>query len=332
MGQAEIISLDAVRASKQWASLRQQLHDYFDLWLDDLQAKLPEPETTLAQLTETVWDLRQDLTGSLTEAIVEYGHRFEYTRKEIVCEICQCLVRARPAVPRTVETMVGRVRLERPYFYCRVCKEGVYPLDEALGLTPGRTQLDVQKAAAKLVIETAYDEAQVLFHALTGVHLGSERMHTLTNRAAEGLGVLDVAPSREQIDERIAQVAAGKWRRPVVVVGIDGAFAPTRPESARGQRSGQRRQRARRPPWKGQWREVKGFRFYLVDGERIVHLLSWHQVQNETELGEALKQVKEAGLIPEDRVRLCVICDGASWIWEHVESLFSSARQVMSKG
>jgi len=38
-----------VRASKQWASLRQQLHDHFDQWLDDLQAQLPEPETTLAQ-------------------------------------------------------------------------------------------------------------------------------------------------------------------------------------------------------------------------------------------------------------------------------------------
>ena len=68
MGQAEVISLDAVRASKQWASLRQQLHDYFDLWLDDLQAKLPNPETPLTQITETMWDLRQDLTGSLTAA------------------------------------------------------------------------------------------------------------------------------------------------------------------------------------------------------------------------------------------------------------------------
>ena len=332
MGQAEIISLDAVRASKQWASLRQQLHDAFDLWLDDLQAQLPAPETTLTQITETVWALRQNLTGSLTEAVVEYAHRFEYTRKEIVCESCQRILTMRPAVPRTVETLVGSVRLERPYFYCRVCREGTYPLDEALGLTPGRNQLDVQKAAAKLVIETAYDEAQALFHDLTGVSLGSERMHTLTNRAAEGLSVLDIAPSREQIEERIAEVAAGKWRRPVVVVGIDGAFAPTRPESARGRRPGQRRQRARRPTWKGQWREVKGFRFYLIDGECMVHLLSWHQIQNEAELGEALKDVKDAGLIPEDRVRLCVICDGASWIWEHVQSLFSSARQVMSKG
>ncbi len=208
MGQAEVISLDAVRASKQWASLRQQLHDYFDLWLDDLEAQLPEPETTLAQITETVWALRQDLTGSLIKAIVEYGHRFEFMRKQIVCETCQRVLTTRPAVPRTVETMVGRIRLERPYFYCRVCQEGIYPLDEALGLTPGRTQLDVQKAAAKLVIETAYDEAQALFHDLTGVSLGSERMHTLTHRAAQGLSVLEMAPSREQIDERIAEVVS----------------------------------------------------------------------------------------------------------------------------
>ena len=329
MGQAEVISLDEVRASKQWASLRQQLHDVFDLWLDDLQAQLPEPETTLDQITETLWALRQDLTGSLTEAVVEHAHRFELMRQEVACETCQRILTARPLVSRSVETMLGQVRLERPYFYCRVCRVSAYPLDEALGLTSGRTQLDVQKAAARLVIETSYDDAQSLFRDLTGVPLGSERMHTLTNRVATGLSVLDIAPSREQIAERIAQVAAGKWRRPVVVLGIDGAYAPTRPESARGRRPGQRRQRARRPRWKGQPREVKGFRFYLLDGERTVHLLSWHQIQTEAELGEALRQVKEAGLIPEDRVRLCVVCDGAPWIWEHVGVLFPQAKQVL---
>ena len=124
MGPAEVISLDEVRASKQWASLRQQLHDYFDQWLDDLQAQLPEPETTLEQITETVWALRQDLTGSLTEAIVDHAHHFESMRKELVCPTCQRILMTRPLVPRTVETMVGRVRLERPYFYCRVCQQG----------------------------------------------------------------------------------------------------------------------------------------------------------------------------------------------------------------
>src|SRR3989442_2946572 len=131
------------------------------------------------------------------------------------------------------------------------------------------------------------------------------------------------------MERRIAEMAAGRFRRPVVVLGIDGAYVPTRPESARGRRPGQGRQRAKRARWKGQWRDAKGFRLYLLDGHRIVHLLSWHQVQNEAELGKALKQVKDAGLIPEDQVRLCVVCDGASWIWKHVQSLFPHARQVL---
>src|SRR4029450_5182860 len=87
--------------------------------------------------------------------------------------------------------------------------------------------------------------------------------------------------------------------------------------------------RARRASWRGQWRDAKGFRFYLMDEEHIVHLLSWHQVQNEAQLGKALEQVKQAGVIPEDHVRLCVVCDGASWIWKHIKSLFPSARQVL---
>jgi hypothetical protein len=44
MGQAEVISLSEVRATKQWASLRHQLHERFDQWLDRLEAQLPEPE------------------------------------------------------------------------------------------------------------------------------------------------------------------------------------------------------------------------------------------------------------------------------------------------
>jgi hypothetical protein len=70
-------------------------------------------------------------------------------------------------------------------------------------------------------------------------------------------------------------------------------------------------------------------RFSLLDGERIVHVLSWHQVHNEEQLGEALQEIKKAGLIPEEQVRLCVVCDGAEWIWKHVQTLCPQARQVL---
>ena len=79
----------------------------------------------------------------------------------------------------------------------------------------------------------------------------------------------------------------------------------------------------------GQLPVAKGFRFYLMDGDRIVHVLSWHQVQNEEQLGEALKQVKESGVIPKDQARLCAVCAGAAWIWKHAQSLFPHARHVL---
>src|SRR5438105_2870402 len=73
MGYAEIISLPEVRARKQWDLLRQQLHSRFDQWLDGLEEQLPEPESTLAEVTEAVWNLRQDLTGGLSAHRVGCG-------------------------------------------------------------------------------------------------------------------------------------------------------------------------------------------------------------------------------------------------------------------
>ena len=326
---AEVISLSEVRASKQWETLRQQLHARFDQWLDGLEERLQEPEPTLGEVSETIWALRQQLTGGLAETIVQHAHQGEQHRQHARCPRCERLLKARDLVHRTVETLVGAVELDRPYFYCRVCCRGSYPLDDVLGLRAGRIQLDVQQAAVDLATEVPYETASTLFGCLSGITVSSERMHTATHQVAEGLGVLDVAPSREEMDRRVAQVAAGRFRRPVLVLGIDGAYVPSRPESARGRRPGQARHRAKRARWKHEWREAKGFRFYLLDGDRIVHVLSWHQVQSESELGEALQEVKNAGVIPEETVRLCVMCDGAEWIWKHVQSLFPSACQVL---
>ena len=329
MGCAEVISLDEVRARKHWTTLRQRLHERFDRWLDQLEAALPEVAPTLGQVSETIWALRQQLTGGVAETIVHHTHREDQHRPYRPCPTCARLLPARGPVHRCVETLVGAVELERPYFYCPVCRAGTYPLDEVLGLRAGRLQRDVQQAAVDLATEVPYETASTLLGRLSGITVSSERMHTVTQQGAAGLGVVEVAPSRAEIERRVAQVAAGRFRRPVLVLGIDGAFVPTRPESARGRRPGQARHRARRAQWRHEWREAKGFRFYLLDGERIVHVLSWHQVYNEQELGEALQQVKDAHLIPEETVRLCVIGDGAEWIWKHVQALFPQACQVL---
>ena len=115
MGAAEVISFEEVRARKQWSTLRQQLHARFDQWLDTLEQQWHEPPSTLMEVTSTVWDLRQQLTGGLTETIVAHVHRGEHDRQKVLCPKCDRVLQAREPVCRTVETMVGSVQLERPY-------------------------------------------------------------------------------------------------------------------------------------------------------------------------------------------------------------------------
>jgi uncharacterized protein UPF0236 len=329
MGAAAIISLAEVRERKQQAEFRRQLHERVDHWLDALEEQVKEPKPTLEQLTRAVWELRQELTGSVTEALLEQRWRAEQAQTSAPCPCCGHAIAARGVVSRRLETVVGKVELARPYFYCVPCGQGFAPLDAALGVAPGRTQFDVQRAAAKLTAEVPYETACELLAELTGVKVSVPTAHTLTNEVAAGVGVLAVAPTREEVAAKVAQVAAGKRRRPIMVLAIDGAYVPTRPERARGGRGGRKKIRAKRAHWQGEWREAKGFRFYLVAAERIVHLLSWHQIQDDEELFAALRQVKEAGLILEDQVRLCVVADGAQWIWARVAELFPTAREIL---
>lgn len=217
MGHAKVIALDDVRASQQRQALRQQLHERFDRWLDALEPQLPEPQPTLAQVRETIWTLRQSLTAGVAQTIVEQTHQAGREQKSLRCATCERLVKARPSVSRTARTLVGDVEIERPYFYCHSCHLGTYPLDAGLGLSSGQIQRDVQQAAIDLATEVSTETASSLFGRLSGIEVSSERLHTFTNQGAEGLSALDVAPSRAEIDHRVAQVAAGRFRRPVLV-------------------------------------------------------------------------------------------------------------------
>ena len=290
---------------------------------------MKEPKPTLEELTSAVWELRQELTGQLTTALIEQRYGAEQGQRHAPCPQCGQGVAARGVVTRKVETLVGEVELARPYFYCVPCSQGFAPLDATLGVAPGRKQFDVQHAAAKLATEVPYETAQDLLEELTGVGVSTARLHELTNTVAEGLSVLDVAPTRGEILAKLAAVAEGRRWRPIGVLAIDGADLPTRPEAAKGRRPGRKKHRAKRARWQGQWREAKGIRFYLVDDDRIIHLLSWHQIQDHEALFAALRQVKDAGLIPEDSLRLCVVADGAQWIWQGVQPLFPTAEMIL---
>lgn len=329
MASAAILSLDEFRDRQRHAAIRQQLHDHLDQWLDRLEDHVTKPTPTLQELTEAVFALRQELTQAVTEGLVEQAHRATLEQRTAVCPRCGQTLLARGPQERSVETLVGVIRLRRPYFYCERCQLGSTPLDAALELTERRKQPDVQKAAVQLTKEVPFETACELFTELTGLPLSVHTAHEVTQAVAEGLTVLDVSPSREEVVAKIVAVAEGRPWRPILVLAIDGAEVPTRPETAQGRRPGRKKVRAKRSRWTGEWREAKGFRFYLIADDRIVQVLSWHQVQTDDEAAEALRRVKAAGLIPEEEVRLCVIADGARWIWTQAQALFPAAVEIL---
>ncbi len=69
---------------------------------------------------------------------------------------------------------------------------------------------------------------------------------------------------------------------------------------------------------------------YLLADNKIVHLISWHQIASDKELGNDLLEIKQTGLIPEDKVRICAIGDGAPWIWNRIKEVYPDAKKQVA--
>ncbi len=308
------ISQDNRAARRDWRA------EYFG-FLNDLLDKM-QGESGM----EKLWDItrimvenKSEVLGQLTLAFVKrkYGELME--QEYCDCPKCKKKLKSRGKHKREVETHLGGFSLVRPYFYCVDCHLGFYPLDEALGLSASAKQYDVDDLGAWLATELPYEMAEETYYRCTGETLSAHHMHEHTREIAADLGILDVCPSKEEVERKISELREGKFRRPVAMLCPDGAHGPTRPEpSPRDSKRG-----------KGEWKEIKGFRLYLIDGEKIVHLLSWHQIGANGDVATALRTIKDAGLIPENRIRLCVVADGAPWIWNLCKEIFPSAKQVL---
>jgi hypothetical protein len=259
----------------------------------------------------------KNVTAAIFEQMINSVGKEELQAKTHICPECSRTLKSTRNMRRTIDTQHGRIALQRPYFYCKPCHRGSYPFDEKLGIAPTYKQYDLQKPAARLLAEVPFERASELYKALTGNEMSNHTMHTLADDMAEASDVIRVLPSRNMVEATIEKNANGKIWRPILVVSADGAHLPTRPES--GKRSGKR--------GPGEWREAKGFRIYLVGQDRITQIMSWHEIANEEEFGEALQFA--ATLIPIDRVRIALVGDGAPWLWKHLKAAFPRGKEIL---
>src|ERR1700756_5673806 len=114
MAPAAVLSVEDTRQTFAQTRARHHLHAYVDVWLDTLEARLSDAPPSLEEVTQAVCARRQELTGRITEGLVEPRHAQVLPQRTLVCPHGQRLLAARPAPPRTVHTMVGQVSLVRP--------------------------------------------------------------------------------------------------------------------------------------------------------------------------------------------------------------------------
>jgi hypothetical protein len=144
------------------------------------------PEASLAELEKKAHQLSHDCFAAVLEAEVE--SRRKGAEKEPRCS-CGRLMGYKGDQVRELETWVGRIRLRRGYYYCRVCREGCFPLDDALAIGRGQFSDGVQSGVSREAARQPFEAAAEDFTALTLIGISGrevERVSEERGKALEG--------------------------------------------------------------------------------------------------------------------------------------------------
>lgn len=295
---------------------RDMIHDEADKWVDQLSCVFDEDrQPTLMEMRELFTETRQKFLGICLQRLIEHKYGDLLEQEQASCPKCGKLCKKRSDITKKMVTMQGSFQVNRPWFYCTDCSLGFSPLDEALEVSRKKHQFDIQKKTVNLSADVTFFRGSEIFEDLTGQSISDHFIHETFESVGTEAHLEDVIPGREEIEKRIKEATSGKWR-PILVVASDGAYVPTRPKARRSEKRG-----------KGRWRDAKGFRIYLLSKYRIIHIASWHQIQDESKFGRDLAVV--ASRIPEGLVRIALLGDGADWLWKHMRACFPQGREIL---
>jgi hypothetical protein len=298
--------------------IRAQAHQYLDAWLDQLEPVCEQASPpTLRELSARFTATRGDLLGGCLKAFSEALYAQYRDQRQMDCPHCGKRLSRKRVDPKRIDTLQGPLVLERPYFYCSGCHQGFHPLDQALELARGVHQYDIQEKLLRHSAELPYDLAAELVGDLVGLSLSNHVAHD-TAVAISAIADQDtVIPDAADIQRRIDAAKTHPEDKPILVVALDGAHEPTRPQARRN---------AKRGP--GQWKEAKGVRLYLALADnRIEHLASWHQIQDAEAMRRDLERIAQS--IPQDQVRIALLGDGAAWVWNTLTAVFHEGRPIL---
>jgi hypothetical protein len=228
---------------------------------------------------------------------------------------------------KPVLTIVGPVRVSRPYYLCASCGVGQFPVDAGLDIENTEFSPGVRRMQAMVGQEAPFDHGREQMKVLAGLEVTTKSVE----RTAEAIGA-DIA-RREQAEIQKAlqlelPVVAGE-PIPVLYVQMDGTGVPMVKKETVGRQSKTEGQPAHT-------REVKlGCVFTQTTWDQEGYPI--RDLDSTTYTG-AIESAEEFGrrIYAEacgrgwSRARKkVVIGDGAEWIWNLVALHFSDAMQIV---
>ena len=242
---------------------------------------------------------------------------------------CSCghTARFKELRTKTFLSVVGPVRIRRPYYVCSHCSTGQHPVDQALGIAGLESSPGVRRMEAVVGSDAAFARGCEPLKVLAGLDVPAKAIE----RTAETIGA-DIA-KREQEDiaraKQLVLPAVSKQNIPKLYVMMDGTGVPAVASETQGRAGKMEGQRAHT-------RECKlgcVFTQTMVDEEG-------RPIRNpdSTTYTGAIETAEEFGLriYTEAWQRgwewaslRIVIADGAIWIWNLADQHFPGAIQIV---
>jgi hypothetical protein len=242
---------------------------------------------------------------------------------------CPCGDQARYAGrrPKTFQTALGQMTLERAYYHCAACQAGFCPRDRALGMADTALSPALTRMVGLTAALVSFAETSELLDELAGVPVDAKQVE----RTAEALG-------REIARDEQAVVASAPPSAPTLYLGMDGTGVPMRISEVQGrpgkQPDGSAKTREVKlvTVWSAESRDGQG-RATRDPGSVTYSAAIESAATRDTDeqpgefVARVTREARRRGL--EQATRRVVLGDGAPWIWNLADEHFPGAIQIV---
>jgi len=226
---------------------------------------------------------------------------------------------------KDVVTVLSRIRVNRAYYHCAICKTGTLPKDSDLDIVSTSFSPGVRRLMARVGGKEAFDEGRQDLEALAGIFVKTKEVE----RVSESIGEEIEAVSRRERKAVLSGKIVAISPVPRMYVAVDGTGVPMVPRETEGRRDKDETGRAKT-------REAKlGCVFTQVgvdSDERPI------RDEGSTTYVGAIETAEEFGQrIFTESIRrgarfskqMVVLGDGAPWIWNIAAEHFPGAVEIV---